>query len=439
MKIDPLSGDNYSTLGETPNNTTLTVTYRVGGGISANIPAGDLVTIENSSIIGAVGNAGGTINTVTNDKPARGGKDEDSADEIRERTKSFFATQNRCVTKEDYEARVLNMPSKFGSIAKAYVSRVSTGYFDGLGGTLDLSPIQNIGPIVSTVQDGVTNAQTQITALQNVWNLPFTTIALESWVTPQVLLEQMQLVFASLQDAITPISDGLTTFEQSFTDLQQLPSEYEVLAGSFDAGNIMVHILGYDNNKNLVGNAHAATLFTSDSVSEVLSGNISSYLDNYRLLTDDIVIVDGYIINFGVVFEVTAHRHANKQQVKLLCIEKIKDYFNIDKMQFNQPIYISQLEYELMGVDGVRSVNSVEISQSPNNSINLWTYSWSDTNADGVINSSEVAENGGTAGYGYKYDFGVATSNGVILPSHPNNPAVFELKNPNQNIIGVVD
>ena len=30
--IDPLLGDEYSTLGETPNNTTLTITYRVGGG-----------------------------------------------------------------------------------------------------------------------------------------------------------------------------------------------------------------------------------------------------------------------------------------------------------------------------------------------------------------------------------------------------------------------
>ena len=33
QSINPLLGDEYSTLGETPNNTTLTITYRIGGGI----------------------------------------------------------------------------------------------------------------------------------------------------------------------------------------------------------------------------------------------------------------------------------------------------------------------------------------------------------------------------------------------------------------------
>ena len=45
--IDPLLGDEYSTLGETPNNTTLTITYRVGGGINSNVPSGDISTDTN--------------------------------------------------------------------------------------------------------------------------------------------------------------------------------------------------------------------------------------------------------------------------------------------------------------------------------------------------------------------------------------------------------
>ncbi len=56
-------------------------------------------------------------------KPARGGKDEEDTIEIKEKAKAFFTTQNRCVTKEDYEARVLNIPAKFGNIAKVYVTR----------------------------------------------------------------------------------------------------------------------------------------------------------------------------------------------------------------------------------------------------------------------------------------------------------------------------
>ena len=44
-------------------------------------------------------------------------------------------------------------------------------------------------------------------------------------------------------------------------------------------------------------------------------------------------------------------------------MDKIKEYFEIQKMQFNQPIYKSQLEYELMGVEGVRSLNHLTITQ----------------------------------------------------------------------------
>ena len=38
--INPLLGDEYSTLGEAPNQTTLTITYRVGGGINSNVMSG---------------------------------------------------------------------------------------------------------------------------------------------------------------------------------------------------------------------------------------------------------------------------------------------------------------------------------------------------------------------------------------------------------------
>ena len=112
--IDPLLGDEYSTLGETPNNTTLTITYRVGGGIESNVPTSDLTTISSGNSLGGSGAAIGDL-TVTNEYPARGGKDEETTDEIKEKAKAFFTTQNRCVTKEDYEARVMNIPSKYTS------------------------------------------------------------------------------------------------------------------------------------------------------------------------------------------------------------------------------------------------------------------------------------------------------------------------------------
>ena len=56
----------------------------------------------------------------------------ETTEELRQNIQAFFRTQNRCVTKEDYEARVLNIPSSFGSISKVFVSRNALDYLDTL-------------------------------------------------------------------------------------------------------------------------------------------------------------------------------------------------------------------------------------------------------------------------------------------------------------------
>ena len=60
---------------------------------------------------------------VTNPLPATGGKSADDVEEIRQNALASFASQNRAVTKEDYIIRAYSLPSKFGSVSKAYVVR----------------------------------------------------------------------------------------------------------------------------------------------------------------------------------------------------------------------------------------------------------------------------------------------------------------------------
>ena len=101
-----------------------------------------------------------------------------------------------------------------------------------------------------------------------------------------------------------------------------------------------------------------------------------------------------------------------------------------------------------MDVEGVRSVNYVTISQTDDYNVtgggqtfpgaqNLYTYQY-DSNTGDILTPDSQPAGDGTTGYGFKYNFQTALVDGVILPPHPNNPGVFELKNPNQNIIGVV-
>ena len=113
--LNNLTSNNSLNLGETPANTIITVTYRVGGGSNSNAQAGELTNVVNS----------GAEITVTNPEPASGGTDGETELEIKENAKTFFASQLRCVTREDYQARILNLPAKFGNIAKASVARLN--------------------------------------------------------------------------------------------------------------------------------------------------------------------------------------------------------------------------------------------------------------------------------------------------------------------------
>ena len=60
---------------------------------------------------------------VTNEQPATGGRSSETNEEIRQNALASYASQNRAVTREDYISRIYAMPAKFGSLAKAYITK----------------------------------------------------------------------------------------------------------------------------------------------------------------------------------------------------------------------------------------------------------------------------------------------------------------------------
>ena len=129
IDIDPSNFLYTRAYGQAPANTTLTVTYTIGNGIQDNVPAATLKTIsfiDYNENVNSTNNAGlvnfvKTSVAVTNPDPAAGGKTADTLIDIKNNALANFATQNRLVTREDYIIRAYSMPSKYGSIAKAYI------------------------------------------------------------------------------------------------------------------------------------------------------------------------------------------------------------------------------------------------------------------------------------------------------------------------------
>ncbi len=118
------------TYGIAPSNTTLTIRYLTGGGVGANVAANDLATLDTTNTKFNSVNLNGTTSnyifdsiSVTNPNAADGGNAGDTIEEIRQNTLATAASQQRSVTAEDYLVRSLSMPSKFGSVAKAYIEQ----------------------------------------------------------------------------------------------------------------------------------------------------------------------------------------------------------------------------------------------------------------------------------------------------------------------------
>jgi hypothetical protein len=129
VDIDPSNFLYTRAYGQAPANTTLTITYTIGNGISDNVVANVLTNIQqvnydddvNSTGVIPVFNFVKNTVAVTNPAPAAGAKNSDTLQEIKNNALSNFATQNRMVTRDDYIIRSYSMPAKFGSISKAYI------------------------------------------------------------------------------------------------------------------------------------------------------------------------------------------------------------------------------------------------------------------------------------------------------------------------------
>ena len=118
------------TYGISPSNTTLTVRYLTGGGVTSNIAANTLTKISPESIkfnlfslVDDTANYIFSSVSVNNPLAASGGNSGDTLEEIRQNTLALVASQKRSVTADDYLIRALSMPSDYGTVSKSYIEQ----------------------------------------------------------------------------------------------------------------------------------------------------------------------------------------------------------------------------------------------------------------------------------------------------------------------------
>ena len=297
FSLDPAALLDTKTLGISPQNTTISVTYRYGGGASHNVSAKSINAIENlniefkDSLSGVESIDVRSSVEVVNEQPAAGGSNRITTEEIRRIIPTARNLQSRVVTREDLLARLYLLPNEYGRI-----------FWAGI----------------------VANPQNPLASI--------------------------------------------------------------------------LYVISRDN---------AGRLSQSP---DVLKKNISKYLNEYRMISDAIDILDAQVFNFRVNISIVTAPNSNKLQVTRRVISAIKSFFKLDKMQIGQPVLESEIIYAIINVPGVLSLVELKL-----------------TSLYGTVSKRTYAES--------QLDFESIKNNGIFFPPVGG---IFELRYPNDDIVVTV-
>ena len=349
--LDPSNFLKTNTFGIAPAGRTLTIKYLVGGGVTSNINQNDLTKIRKIEFDDDLLSIPTELLASYND------------------TKSSIAVENLIAAtggrgSESIEEIRQNALATFGSQNRAvtrqdYIVRA-------------LSMPERYGSVakVYVSPDGEIDNNSPASILAN----------------PKNITE-----FTNLVDSIK----GLPKQDIQKELVKYLTQKKTNIAEVNNPFAINMYILGYDENKKLT------------NLNTAVKENLKTYLGEYRMITDAVNMIDGFVVNIGVDFEIICYSNYNKREVVTQCLTELQSYFDIDNWTFNKPINISEIELILANIEGVMSVPSVKIS-------NL-------CGGDGNYSTN-------------RYNIDEATKGKIVYPSL--DPCVFEVKYPNKDIKG---
>ena len=297
FSIDPNSLLQTQTLGISPKGTTISVRYRHGGGLSHNVAAGSIRTLDvlNLTFPGTPSPTAVEAQAIRssielrNLDPARGGDSAPTLDDLRTRIPSARQMQSRIVSKQDLLSRIYTMPNVFGRVFRAGIS----------------------------------------------------------------------------DNPVNPLSAQL-------------------------------YIISRDRRGNLTPSPDALKL------------NLSRYLNDFRLISDAMDILDARVANYEVRFGIMTAPTANKAGVVQTVISRLRNILRVENFQIDQPIVLDDMINVIINTPGVVSLISLDVLPKNGTEENR-TYS------------------------DFYFDYESSTRNKIITAPRGT---IFELKYPDSDIIG---
>jgi len=180
------------------------------------------------------------------------------------------------------------------------------------------------------------------------------------------------------------------------------------ISSEVDENKVIMHIISRSGDGSLI----------SPSTSRIKS-NMIKYISRYRMINDFVEINDGKIVNIKLNIDLLIDGdNFNSKEIKQAAVKEVSDFFDVEKWQMNEHIYVSQITDMLREIPGV--INIVEMTF-----YNMQGGGYSETlHPQATLNTQLITGTGG-----YITEFELLDNSILGLPL-----VMFEIKNTTHDI-----
>lgn len=181
-----------------------------------------------------------------------------------------------------------------------------------------------------------------------------------------------------------------------------------------DNNKIMLYLLGIDYRKKL-----------DSALPALLAENIQNYLTEYRMINDFVEIKPGRIINLSVEVDVHVDKNYNTSDVVAQILNTVQEYFDINKRNMGDDLYVGDLKKEVSKIDGVANL------------IDLRVYNETGAGYSPTMTNQEIAAAGADCNKPAeesvpgRYKIDLEASDGII---YSDGDTMLEVKYPEKDI-----
>lgn len=277
---------------------------------------------------------------------------------------------------------VLQMSNYFNSIALGEMLKANTTLFvryrvgGGTSANIGANTINSLG-FVDMLVNGPNEANNQAVKSSLRVNNAVPAFGGGNEPTTEEIRYMTKYNFASQNRAVT-IKDYIAT-------IFKMPGKFGVpyrMQVSEKQNKVEFAILGL-NSQGKLDNASTNTL----------KENMATWLSDYRMINDYVLVRDGRVINIGFEIDVYVDKAFNKGEIVNNIINTVKTYFDVNKLQMGQNIFLTQLIESINNVGGVLNITDIKVYNKVGNNYsgNATNQNYLDVNTKQIDLTSDYA------------------------------------------------